>query len=188
MKSRVKIILAEREDLTLTDVKRHYTYDCITGDLTRLIEYDGWHNPTKCAKEVNGRNNRGYKWDKLFGKMFLAHRLIWLYMTGEHPVGEIDHIDGNRTNNSWINLRCVDAFENSRNQGERKDNTSGCRGVSYRKSGRGNNRWVARISHKGQRILLGYFADFNEAVKVRKQAEIDYGYHKNHAKRLSWGK
>lgn len=188
MKERVKLILSKREDLTHDQVLSHYNYNPETGDLHRTLEYDGWNNQSSCFKLIKGCNNRGYKWDKLFGHMFLAHRLIWFYMTGEHPTGEIDHIDGDRLNNKWNNLREVAAFENARNQGERKDNTSGCRGVTYRKNGYGLKRWVARISHKGTRHLLGYFHTREEAVKARKQAEIDYGYHENHAKRSSWVK
>lgn len=113
--------------------------------------------------------------------MFLVHRLVWLYMTGEHPNGEIDHINGNRKDNRWENLRLVTAFENARNQGERKDNTSGCRGVTRNGAG-----WLVRISHKGVRYHLGTFRDKNEAIAVRKQAERDLNYHPNHAKRESW--
>lgn len=188
MKKRPRLLINTREDLTHDQVMSHYNYDPVTGKLYRTIEYDGWNNPSKCFKLIDGRNNRGYRWDKLFGHMFLAHRLIWFYMTGEHPFGEIDHIDGDRLNNRWCNLRHVDAFENSRNQGERKDNTSGCRGVNYKSSGRGLKRWVARISHRGVRYLLGNFATFDEAVAVRKQAEINFEYHQNHAKRDSWVK
>ena len=129
MKKRPRLLINAREDPTHDQVMSHYNYDPVTGKLYRTIEYDGWNNPSKCFKLIDGRNNRGYRWDKLFGHMFLAHRLIWFYMTGEHPSGEIDHIDGDRLNNRWCNLRHVDAFENSRNQGERKDNTSGCRGI-----------------------------------------------------------
>ena len=188
VRERPKLLISKREDLTHEQVLSHYDYNTLTGELHRVIEYDGWNNSSCCFKLVDGRNNRGYRWDKLFGHMFLAHRLIWFYMTGEHPNGEIDHIDGDRLNNRWDNLRHVDAFENARNQGERKDNTSGCRGVSYVKSGRGSKRWLARISHKGTRYILGRFNTFEEAVKVRKKAEIDYKYHHNHAKRESWVK
>lgn len=180
--------LPSREHLTHEQVLHHYHYDPLTGVMTRIIEYNGWCKPVSCCKPIVSSNNRGYFWDRLFNLNFLTHRLIWLYMTGEHPENEIDHINGIRKDNRWCNLRSVTAFDNARNQGERKDNTSGCRGVTYRKSGRGLKRWVARISHMGVRHMLGYFETFEEAVKVRKQAEIDFEYHENHAKRSSWEK
>lgn len=186
--TRRKLTIPSREDLTHEQVLHHYHYNPVTGVFKRIVEYDSWCNPMSCDKVITAFNNRGYYWDRLFNLNFLAHRLIWLYMTGEHPANEVDHINGNRKDNRWCNLRAVTAFENSRNQGERKDNTSGCRGVTYRKSGRGLKRWVARISHKGTRYLLGYFETFEEAVNVRKQAEIELGYHENHAKRSSWEK
>ena len=188
MSNRVKMTIQSRGHLSHAQVLHHYHYNPLTGDFKRVVEYDSWCKPIQCDKPIFSFNNRGYYWDRLFNLNFLVHRLIWLYMTGLHPEHEIDHINGNRKDNRWCNLRSVTAFDNARNQGERKDNTSGCRGVNYKSSGRGKKRWVARISHRGVRYLLGNFATFDEAVAVRKQAEIDFEYHQNHAKRGSWVK
>ena len=102
-------------------------------------------------------------------------------MTGHHPSGEIDHINGDRLDNRWVNLRDVTAFDNARNQGERKDNTSGCRGVTRNGAG-----WMARISHDGVRYGLGTFRNKSDAIHTRKCAEEYLEYHPNHAKRESW--
>lgn len=182
------IKLERREDLTQEQVREWFHYNPATGDLTRLKKYDAWGNIHSVCLLIRGKNNRGYYWSKLFNQVFLGHRLIWLWMTGEHPKHEIDHINGVRTDNRWLNLRQVTSFENSRNQGVRKDCTCHVRGVNYndRKNNRGNPYWCARISHKGVRYHLGNFEKFEDAVKARKQAEIDLGYHPNHAKRGSY--
>ena len=173
--------LTKREDLTQQIFKKHFTYDPCTGEMVRVRRYDSYGKEFECHIVVNRTNNRGYYWCNVFGKMFLAHRLAWLYMTGEHPSDEIDHINGNRLDNRWSNLRSVSAFDNARNQGERVDNTSGCRGVTRNGSG-----WLVRISQNGIRYHLGTYNTIGEAIAVRKQAEKDLDYHPNHANRQSW--
>lgn len=134
-------------------------------------------------KLVNGSNNRGYFWINIERKMYLVHRLVFLYMTGNHPVGEVDHINGDRKDNRWVNLRDSNAAANSRNQGVRRDSTSGVRGVTYSQR---SSKWIARISDAGTRISLGYFVDFEDAVLARREAEDRLGYHENHGRRKSW--
>lgn len=63
----------------------------------------------------------------------MAHRLAWLYMTGEWPRQEIDHIDGDRANNKWLNLRDVDHATNMQNRRvAQSNNVGGFLGVSRR--------------------------------------------------------
>lgn len=173
--------LEKREDLTQELLKSHFTYNPETGTMVRVRRYDSYERSFECYLPVAQTNNRGYYWCNLFGKMFLVHRLAWLYMTGKHPSDEIDHINGDRLDNRWCNLRSVSAFDNARNQGERIDNTSGCRGVTRNGSG-----WMVRISQNGVRYGLGTYKSFEEAVAVRKQAEKYLDYHPNHASRQSW--
>lgn len=177
-----------KSDLSESTLKRYFIYSPISGEFRWIVRRDRWGNEHPCDKLVDGRNNRGYRWVRFFGETHLVHRLIVLYMTGSHPVGEIDHIDGDRLNNTWSNLRDVDAFENSRNQGNRVDNTTGFRGVTYRSTGRGLKRWKARISHMGTRYDLGEYLTQGEAVSARISAESKFGYHPNHARRESWHK
>lgn len=176
-----------RSEITQEMVQDFFHYNQLTGVFTRLKEYDSYGNIRLINEPVLGKNNRGYHWCGVFGKQCLVHRLVWLYMTGEHPTDEIDHVNGIRDDNRWCNLRQVTAFENSRNQGVRRDCTSGVRGVTYvdRTNYRGRSYWQARISQKGVRYCLGHFKTKEEAVEARKQAEIDFGYHQNHGKRES---
>ena len=173
----------KRHALTEAELKRYFTYDPITGEFRRVIRRTRWNGDVPCSQTITTKNNRGYVWVNIGKTMYLVHRLIVLYMTGSHPNGEVDHIDGDRLNNVWSNLRDTNPFENARNQGNRTDNTSGTRGVGYNYRAR---KWVARISHDGVRHSLGYFLTKEEAIAARRAAEVMYGYHPNHARRDSW--
>ena len=111
------------------------------------------------------------------GKLYLAHRLAWYYMKGLMPKRQIDHIDHNMANNIFSNLRDVTALANRTNQPMRCNNKSGHTGVNWCKQ---SNKWHAQISGQGKKISLGKYDLLSEAVKVRKEAEAKYGYHKNH--------
>jgi len=110
---------------------------------------------------------------------FLAHRLAFLYMTGNFPEDKIDHINGNSLDNRWVNLRAVTVLENNRNKRLPRNNTSGVVGVYWHKWHR---KWNAMISVGGRLISLGYFTDMADAVVVRRNAEREYGYHANHGR------
>lgn len=105
-------------------------------------------------KEIAGaRHNRGYISIRLDRSLFLAHRLAWLYMTGEWPADQIDHINGNRSDNCWANLRGADPTLNGENQRSAQVTSSTkLLGVSANKS-----RWAASIKVKGVRYHLGTY-------------------------------
>jgi len=84
---------------------------------------------------------------------------------------EVDHKDGNKLNNLYKNLRSSTRSQNEQNKGLRKHNTSGVTGVRFVKE-RGD--WHSGICIDGERIHLGYFNSFEEAVKIRKEAEVMY--------------
>jgi len=111
------------------------------------------------------------------GKAYKAHRLAWLYMTGSLPKHQIDHINHDRIDNRWINLREATTLDNNRNQSLRKNNTSGFTGVFWMKS---RNKWIAQITVKRKDIHLGCFDDLSEAIAKRQTANVLYGFHANH--------
>lgn len=124
--------------------------------------------------EVAGSvNSNGYRQIQFEGKSCRAHRLAFLYMTGAWPVGEVDHKDTDRLNNSWDNLRDVDPVINRRNKSIHRNNTSGIVGVSWNKS---DNRWRAYIGVDGKIINIGQFIHKEDAIFARMTAEKDYGY------------
>lgn len=77
-------------------------------------------------------------------RMYRVHRVIWKMMTGEEPPMTIDHIDHDRANNRWCNLRIASKREQAWNLGMHKDNASGFKGVLRVKS-----KWYARINING---------------------------------------
>lgn len=114
-------------------------------------------------------NQKGYVIIGISGRTYQAHRLAFLFMEGFFPESQVDHIDGNRSNNRFSNLRKCSPKENNENRKIPCNNTSGYLGVS--KSGRG---WRARIKHDRIYLNLGTFDSKEEAYQayLKKKSEI----------------
>ena len=121
----------------------------------------------------------GYKHSTIWGKSYLAHRVIWALVTGSWPSGEIDHINGKRDDNRWKNLRDVSHAENLRNACLSSQNKSGHIGIFWNDA---NKKWRADICKDGQRHRLGEFASKKDAIAARQAAEIEWGFHPNHGR------
>ena len=106
-------------------------------------------------------------------KLYLAHRLIWLYHYGYLPENEIDHINKNPLDNRLENLREVSHVCNLRNCRVSKNNTSGVTGVIFDKN---HNKWYSQIFVAGKTYNLGRRSNFNEAVLLRLAAEQCLGW------------
>lgn len=124
------------------------------------------------------RQSTGYLAGSVQGAMYLAHRIAWVICFGEWP-GQIDHINGDKTDNRIGNLRAVSAAINNRNLPRSKTNRSGVTGVRWHKAA---GKWIARINVNKQEHHLGLFGDFEAAVAARKAAEVAYGFHPNHGR------
>lgn len=159
--------------LTQEDLKGLFSYNQDTGVFERLKAYNGAPAGVVSCKP----SSNGYLRITINSKLYYQHRLAWLYMTGKWPSIQIDHIDHNKTNNRFYNLRLVSYNENARNKKLSKANTTGITGVYWRED---RNKWQATISANGKYKYLGDFKDINDAIIVRKNAEIKYGYHDNH--------
>jgi hypothetical protein len=121
----------------------------------------------------------GYKQGTLLNRHYLAHRVIWLICTGSWPDGEIDHINGNPSDNRLCNLRVVSGADNLKNQKRPKNNKSGAVGVYWDMR---RKKWGSAIQVNGKRKGLGNFSDFETAVSIRKAAEMEQGFHPNHGR------
>lgn len=101
----------------------------------------------------------GYIKIKVDGIQYPAHRLAWLYMTGEWPRHDIDHRDMNRVNNRFANLRDATRSQNKANQRAYVGSATGLKGT-YRIA---EGRFRSIITIDGKRQHLGYFAIAEEA-------------------------
>lgn len=99
------------------------------------------------------------------GKVYKAHRLIFLYHHGYLPA-EIDHIDGNPLNNRIENLRPASRSENLRNTKKRVDNKSGYKGICWDKR---SEKWRTVCSVNKKQYSAGYFKDLEMAIKSLKK-------------------
>lgn len=120
-------------------------------------------------------DNQGYLIGRLFGKFAASHRVIWALCHGYWPI-EVDHENGIKTDNRLSNLRDVSHHENTKNQAIKINNKSGCPGVYWKVP---NKKYEVTIRANGKSLYLGLYRDYEEAVKVRKAAERQYGYHEN---------
>lgn len=139
-----------------------FDYDPKTGIFTNKIK----RNSNSVLGKVSGfKISTGYVVLNTKYKPFFAHRVAWLYVHGEWPTGNIDHINGKRDDNRIKNLRDVSERINVQNQRRpHKNNKTGYLGVSLcKKSG----KYVANIGSNYKLINLGTF-------KTAKQAHLTY--------------
>lgn len=118
---------------------------------------------------------KGYKKIGIDGRRYWAHRLAFLWMTGEWPSSNVDHIDGNGGNDAWANLRDVDHPTNMQNMKRaRSDSATGILGVTFNKA---RQKWVAQITKDKKNIGLGYFdsADAAQAAYITAKRQLHAG-------------
>ena len=130
-------------------------------------------------KEAFTADSMGYRIGRIHNTPYKAHRVIWAIVYGQWPICDIDHINGIRNDNRIDNLREVVRSENMRNQRIRSDNTSGIVGVSWSNV---SGKWMSQIKTADRNVYLGVYENKKDAIKARKEAEIKYGFHKNHGR------
>jgi len=162
--------------LTQARLKELLNYDKESGIFTWNIDR-GRANRGDIAGTDNLCSKKMYRSIKIDYIQYMSHRLAWLFVTGRFPEYEIDHIDGNGTNNKFSNLRSVDSYENHKNMRIPSDNKSGVIGIYLYKR---TNKWIAQIRNNMETINLGTFSNKADAIIARKMAEYKYGYFKNH--------
>lgn len=141
--------------LTAERLRALVSYDQSTGVFIRLL-----------TRAANAQSGSVAGWSRadgrrrilIEGRYYYAHRLAWLYMTGEWPTAQIDHINGDPADNRFINLREATRTQNCANIGLPRHNTSGLKGTTAVKG-----RWQAQIQVGGKKIYLGKYATKEEA-------------------------
>jgi hypothetical protein len=138
-----------------------------------LLYWKGVSQPNKqylLNKPAGSIHKSGYRHITWKGKQQKAHRLIYMLHYGYLPK-EIDHINGDRSDNRIENLRAVTRSENQCNRGVLANNTSGYPGVSWHKK---SNAWLVRVMKDGKTRLQMYFKDLELAALVASEARDLY--------------
>jgi hypothetical protein len=149
--------------LSHAEVLSLFDYDPVTGSL-KWREDGRKHS----AGDEVGCLNTGYRWVKIRRCKYGVHRLIWLYMTGAWPSQLIDHINRDRADNRWANLREAGRLENSRNRKRvKRGSSSGFVGVS-----KVGSKWRARVTVNGKNENVGRFETAEAAARARDAAAL----------------
>lgn len=160
-----------RDDLSAEYVRARLDYNPETGEFfwkhSDLVRKKSWN--TKFAGKPAGFVKFGYVAISLLDKPYMAHRLAWIFMTGEWPTDEIDHIDLDKTNNKFANLRQATPVTNHGNLGLFKNNTSGFKGVYWEPK---NKKWAARIKFDKVSRRLGLFKTKEDAAEAYNKAAL----------------
>lgn len=163
-------------DLPIDVVKDRLSYDPVSGLLHWRLDRGRSVKAgclAGCYRKSDGYYSIAFR---DYGARVLSHRVAWLLMTGQWPEAEIDHINGNRSDNSWGNLRSATKTENMQNTRKRASSSPKL-GVFWVKA---RQAWVAAIKVDGVKIHLLQTVDFFQACCARKSAEAKYGFHENH--------
>ena len=149
----------KESDLTAERVREVLRYDPKTGAFTWGLRA-GPHSRSKVGTAAGGVSDRdGYHRIRMGYRLFLAHRLAWMYVHGVWPSGEIDHENRNRADNRIANLRDVSVSANRQNRAASKNNKYGVKGVCLVA-----NKWCAVIHTAGKNIYLGSFDKIEDAA------------------------
>lgn len=139
--------------ITQEELKNRLNYNELTGEFTWINIIN--HCNRRIGDVAGYLRKDGYIQIQIDKKLYLAHRLAFLYMKGNIPK-YVDHIDRNKKNNKWKNLRETTYSQNKANTEKRKNNTSGYKGVVFSKKS-SINPWIAQIGYNNTTINIGSF-------------------------------
>ena len=158
--------IAHNARVSAKTIDNMFDLNYATGELVRKIAATTrW----PVGSIAGGVDESGYVRLRVLGIKYKAHRVVWCKHYGEWPDGEIDHINGIKSDNRICNLRIATSQMQMQNRGTLKSNTSGYRGINKMSNG----TWRARIALFDVRHSLGCFKTYEEALAARKKAEAE---------------
>ena len=176
-------------EITPNLVRSLISYDQFTGLLTWKVRDEDmfttrrghsiWNARYAGSPALNCDDGKGYRHGKIFRKHMFSHRAAWMIAHDEMPPAQIDHINGDKSDNRIQNLRAVTNAENGQNAKRSASNKSGVTGVCWVKR---KGKFLAYIGSMESRVYLGTFPDLASAVAARRAAEAAHGYHENHGR------
>lgn len=153
-----------KTNITAELIRERLNYDIETGVFTWRTSP---RTPCKVGRVAGSRDVHGYLQLNIGGSVLKVHRLAWLYVNGEWPAGDIDHINGVRSDNRMCNLRVVTNAINCQNKRDPLPaNKAGFLGVSPN-----NGLWRAKIQLNRKQHHLGYFKTPEEAHEAYLEAK-----------------
>lgn len=151
-------------------LKSMFCYSPETGEFVRTK--DTYRSVFKEGEIAGYKHSDGAIYIHINYKMYKAHRLAFLYMNGEFPESGVDHIDGNRANNKWANLRPATQAQNAQNLALRTNRGgTGYTGVTF---DRGRNKYQAKIQASGKVMHLGRFETAEQAAEAYSAAKLNH--------------
>ena len=143
----------------IEQLREHLRYEPETGELWWKVR----GSKRSQDRPAGSDNGAGYRVVMVCGHKLRAHRIVWALHHGSWPAGDIDHIDGNRSNNRITNLRDVSHQYNRQNQRQERASKTGARGARQFK---GRGRFAAQISVNGRTRYLGTYDTAEQASAV----------------------
>lgn len=157
----------KNEKLTADQLRQALHYDGETG----VFIWKVWGGRgVSVGRRAGSHHNAGYWHIGIGGERYLAHRLAWLYVHGEWPLLEVDHINGNKRDNRIANLRLATRQQNGANRGANLNNKSGCRGVHWHPQ---SGRWRAEMKVARKSKHIGLFRTKEEASAAYQRAAAE---------------
>jgi hypothetical protein len=162
--------------MKLSDITQDYLKQKFTYDGENLVWKDTRFT-SKIGKKAGTIKAEGYRQIAIDKVSALEHRLVFMYVHGYMPK-EIDHINGNRSDNHIENLRDCSKAENLRNTKIPRTNKTGVKGVFWDNTA---NKWHGRVWANGKFAFSKCYEKFEDAVQaVREARQLHHGVYANH--------
>lgn len=164
-----------REIISQSKLKENLEYSHDSGHLiwkTRVAtgNYHQMWNALHAGKIAGSRDKDGYRQLNILSHVYRAHSLVWLYVTGEFPMTEIDHINGIKDDNRFGNLRLATRALNTQNWSRKGRGTSGALGVTWNKAA---GKWQASGLFNGKLRYLGLYDELTIAAEVAHKWRVE---------------